>query len=133
MASALETLCGQSYGAKQYHMLGIYLQRSWIVLLCCAVLILPIYLFTTPLLIFLGQDSKIAAMAGTISLWYIPVMISNVGNFTLQMYLQAQSKNMIVTYLAMLNLGLHLFLSWLLTVQFYLGLAGVMGSMVIAY
>lgn len=133
MASALETLCGQSYGAKQYHMLGIYLQRSWIVLLCCAVLLLPIYLFTTPLLIFLGQDSKIAAMAGTISLWYIPVMISNVGNFTLQMYLQAQSKNMIVTYLAMLNLGLHLFLSWLLTVQFYLGLAGVMGSMVIAY
>ncbi|EEE51571.1 hypothetical protein OsJ_32800 [Oryza sativa Japonica Group] len=129
MASALETLCGQSYGAKQYHMLGIYLQRSWIVLLCCAVLLLPIYLFTTPLLIFLGQDPKIAAMAGTISLWYIPVMISNVGNFTLQMYLQAQSKNMIVTYLAMLNLGLHLFLSWLLTVQFYLGLAGVMGSM----
>uniref|UniRef100_A0A0E0BNC6 Uncharacterized protein n=1 Tax=Oryza glumipatula TaxID=40148 RepID=A0A0E0BNC6_9ORYZ len=40
---------------------------------------------------------------------------------------------MIVTYLAMLNLGLHLFLSWLLTVQFHLGLAGVMGSMVIAY
>ncbi|KAF2909291.1 hypothetical protein DAI22_11g015800 [Oryza sativa Japonica Group] len=126
MASALETLCGQSYGAKQYHMLGIYLQRSWIVLLCCAVLLLPIYLFTTPLLIFLGQDPKIAAMAGTISLWYIPVMISNVGNFTLQMYLQAQSKNMIVTYLAMLNLGLHLFLSWLLTVQFYLGLAGIL-------
>lgn len=32
MASALETLCGQAYGAKQYHMLGIYLQRSWIIL-----------------------------------------------------------------------------------------------------
>uniref|UniRef100_A0A0E0MJ53 Protein DETOXIFICATION n=1 Tax=Oryza punctata TaxID=4537 RepID=A0A0E0MJ53_ORYPU len=133
MASALETLCGQSYGAKQYHMLGIYLQRSWIVLFCCAVLLLPLYLFTTPLLIILGQDPKIAAMASTISLWYIPVMISSVGNFTLQMYLQAQSKNMIVTYLAMLNLGLHLFLSWLLTVKFHLGLAGVMGSMVIAY
>ncbi|KAI4337650.1 hypothetical protein L6164_016036 [Bauhinia variegata] len=26
MASALETLCGQAYGAKQYHLLGIYLQ-----------------------------------------------------------------------------------------------------------
>lgn len=33
MASALETLCGQAYGAKQYHMLGIYLQRSWLVLI----------------------------------------------------------------------------------------------------
>uniref|UniRef100_J3N5P7 Protein DETOXIFICATION n=1 Tax=Oryza brachyantha TaxID=4533 RepID=J3N5P7_ORYBR len=49
------------------------------------------------------------------------------------MYLQAQSKNMIVTYLAFLNLGLHLFLSWLLTIKFHLGLTGVMGSMVIAY
>uniref|UniRef100_A0A0D9XWF9 Protein DETOXIFICATION n=1 Tax=Leersia perrieri TaxID=77586 RepID=A0A0D9XWF9_9ORYZ len=133
MASALETLCGQSYGAKQYHMLGIYLQRSWIVLFICAILLTPIYLFTTPLLIALGQDPKISAMAGFISLWYIPVMMSYVWGFTLQMYLQAQSKNMIVTYLALLNLGLHLFLSWLLTVKFHLGLAGVLGSMVIAY
>uniref|UniRef100_A0A0D9XNM0 Protein DETOXIFICATION n=1 Tax=Leersia perrieri TaxID=77586 RepID=A0A0D9XNM0_9ORYZ len=133
MASALETLCGQSYGAKQYHMLGIYLQRSWIILFCCAVLLTPIYLFTTPLLIALGQDPQISAMAGTISLWYIPVMFSLVWSFTLQMYLQSQSKNMIVTYLALLNLGLHLFMSWLLTVKFHFGLVGVLSSMVIAY
>ncbi|XP_052136423.1 protein DETOXIFICATION 21-like [Oryza glaberrima] len=133
MASALETLCGQSYGAKQYHMLGIYLQRSWLVLFCCAVILLPVYIFTTPLLIALGQDPEISAVAGTISLWYIPVMFSYIWAFTLQMYLQAQSKNMIVTYLAFLNLGIHLFLSWLLTVKFQLGLAGVMGSMVISF
>ncbi|XP_052487465.1 protein DETOXIFICATION 27-like isoform X1 [Gossypium raimondii] len=35
MASALETLCGQAFGAKQYHMFGLYMQRSWIVLLLC--------------------------------------------------------------------------------------------------
>ncbi|WJX41190.1 hypothetical protein P8452_28580 [Trifolium repens] len=28
MASALETLCGQAYGAGQYHMLGVYLQQQ---------------------------------------------------------------------------------------------------------
>jgi MATE family multidrug resistance protein len=133
MASALETLCGQSYGAKQYHMLGVYLQRSWLVLFCCAVILLPVYIFTTPLLIALGQDPEISAVAGTISLWYIPVMFSYIWAFMLQMYLQAQSKNMIVTYLAFLNLGIHLFLSWLLTVKFQLGLAGVMGSMVISF
>ncbi|KAL0351973.1 UNVERIFIED_CONTAM: protein DETOXIFICATION 27 [Sesamum calycinum] len=33
MASALETLCGQAFGAKKYSMLGTYMQRSWIVLL----------------------------------------------------------------------------------------------------
>ncbi|KAG8089200.1 hypothetical protein GUJ93_ZPchr0011g28254 [Zizania palustris] len=133
MASALETLCGQSYGAKQYHMLGVYLQRSWIVLFGCAVLLLPVYLFITPLLVALGQDPGIAAVAGTISLWYIPVMFSYVWGFTLQMYLQAQSKNMVVTYLAMLNLALHLLLSWLFTAKLRLGLAGVMASMVIAF
>ena len=132
MASALETLCGQSYGAKQYHMLGIYLQRSWIILFVCSVVLLPVYLFTEPMLVALGQDPKISAVAGTISLWYIPIMFSYVWSFTLQMYLQAQSKNMIITYLAMLNLALHLALSWLMTVKFQLGLAGVMGSMIIA-
>ncbi|KAI3974603.1 hypothetical protein MKX01_029593 [Papaver californicum] len=35
MASALETLCGQAYGAKQHRMLGIYLQSSWVVLTLC--------------------------------------------------------------------------------------------------
>ncbi|KAF8648765.1 hypothetical protein HU200_064585 [Digitaria exilis] len=126
MASALETLCGQSYGAKQYHMLGIYLQRSWIILFLCSVVLLPVYIFTEPMLVALGQDPKISAVAGTISLWYIPVMFSYVWSFTLQMYLQAQSKNMIITYLAMLNLALHVSLSWLMTVKFQLGLAGVM-------
>ncbi|XBH55313.1 hypothetical protein VPH35_077423 [Triticum aestivum] len=132
MASALETLCGQSYGAKQYHMLGIYLQRSWIILFACAVAMLSIYLFTSPLLVFLGQDPAICSVAGTIALWYIPIMLSSVWSYTLQMYLQAQSKNAIITYLAFLNLGIHLLLSWLATARFDLGLAGVMGSNIIA-
>ncbi|CAM0908417.1 unnamed protein product [Alopecurus aequalis] len=132
MASALETLCGQSYGAGQYNMMGIYLQRSWIILTGCALLNLPIYLFAEPLLVLIGQDPEICAVAGTISLWYIPVLFSFIGNFTLQMYLQAQSKNMIITYLAILNMALHLGLSWLLTSKFQLGLAGVMISLIIA-
>ncbi|XP_008807331.2 protein DETOXIFICATION 21-like [Phoenix dactylifera] len=132
MASALETLCGQSYGAEQYHMLGIYLQRSWIILFMCSLVILPVFIFTTPLLKLLGQEESIAEMAGTISLWYIPVMFSYIWAFTLQMYLQAQSKNIIITYLAVLTLALHIFLSWFLTIKLKLALAGVMGSMILA-
>ncbi|XP_072975901.1 protein DETOXIFICATION 21-like [Typha angustifolia] len=132
MASALETLCGQSYGAKQYHMLGIYLQRSWIILFTCSLVILPIFIFTTPILRLLGQEESISSMAGVISLWFIPVMFSYVWAFTLQMYLQAQSKNVIITYLAVLTLALHLFLSWFMTIKLGLGLAGVMGSMILA-
>ncbi|KAA8529621.1 hypothetical protein F0562_034279 [Nyssa sinensis] len=32
MGSALETLCGQAFGAGQIDMLGVYMQRSWVIL-----------------------------------------------------------------------------------------------------
>ncbi|KAH8516275.1 hypothetical protein H0E87_004579 [Populus deltoides] len=64
MASALETLCGQAFGAKRYHMLGIYMQRSWIVLFLCCFLLLPFYVFAAPLLKFLGQPDDVAEQSG---------------------------------------------------------------------
>ncbi|KAH0721750.1 hypothetical protein KY290_006167 [Solanum tuberosum] len=133
MASGLETLCGQSYGAKQYHMLGIYLQRSWIVLTVTTTLLLPLYIFTTPILKALGQNEEIAKEAGLISLWLIPVTYSFVASYTCQMFLQAQSKNKIITYLAACTLAIHISLSWLLTVKFKFGITGAMISTILAY
>ena len=37
MGSALETLCGQAYGAKQYHMLGVHTQRAMLTLLALSI------------------------------------------------------------------------------------------------
>ncbi|KAK7377930.1 hypothetical protein VNO80_03365 [Phaseolus coccineus] len=133
MASALETLCGQAYGASKYDMLGVYLQRSWIVLFTTSILLLPIYIFTTPLLEALGQDKTIARVAGTISLWSIGIMFSVSMSFTCQMFLQSQSKTKIIVYLAAVSISLHVFLSWLLTVQFKFGLNGALTSTLLAY
>ncbi|KAJ1393243.1 Multi antimicrobial extrusion protein [Sesbania bispinosa] len=133
MASALETLCGQAYGAKQYDILGVYLQRSWIVLTLTATFLLPIFIFTTPLLEALGQDESIAQVAGTIALWAIGSVFSYIVSFTCQTFLQAQSKNMIIAYLAAFSISVHLFLSWLLTVKFNFGLNGAMTSTILAY
>ncbi|KAL8132252.1 hypothetical protein AgCh_007945 [Apium graveolens] len=133
MASALETLCGQSYGAKQYDMLGVYLQRSWLILFICSIVLSPIFVFTAPILIALGQDESVAEVAGTISLWLIPVIFSFIVSFTCQMFLQAQSKNMIISYLAAFSLAIHVFLSWLLTVKYKFGLNGAMISTNLAY
>ncbi|WOK96768.1 hypothetical protein Cni_G05475 [Canna indica] len=69
-------------------------------------------------------------MSGTVSLWFIPVLFSFVWSFTLQMYLQAQSKNIIITYLAFATLALHVFLSWFLVMKLEMGLAGVMIAMI---
>nr|KYP56830.1 Protein TRANSPARENT TESTA 12 [Cajanus cajan] len=133
MASALETICGQAYGAKQYNMLGVYLQRSWIVLSLTTILLLPIFIFTTPILLALGQDEDIAREAGNISAWFIAVIFAYVVSFTCQMFLQAQSKNSIIAYLAAISIAIHLFMSWLLTVKYKFGMNGAMTSTIMAY
>ncbi|KAJ3690452.1 hypothetical protein LUZ61_019616 [Rhynchospora tenuis] len=132
MASALETLCGQSFGAKQYHMLGIYLQRSWIILLATTIIILPLFLFTSPLMLLLGQNPLISNVAGLISLWFIPVVFSNVFSFTFQMYLQSQSKNSVISYFSFISITLHIVLSWVSVIKLPWEISGAMGSMAIA-
>ena len=64
MGSALETLCGQAFGAGQIHMLGIYTQRSMVVLLLTTFLLLPTYVFSNPILQVLGQDHDTALLVG---------------------------------------------------------------------
>ncbi|XP_018469966.1 protein DETOXIFICATION 23 isoform X2 [Raphanus sativus] len=133
MASALETLCGQAYGAKQYHMLGIYLQRSWLVLVGSTICLTPIYIFAGPILLALGQEERLVRVARVIALWVIGINFSFVPSFTCQMFLQAQSKNKIIAYVAAVSLGVHVFLSWLLMVHFDFGIAGAMTSSLIAH
>ncbi|KAG5410362.1 hypothetical protein IGI04_006681 [Brassica rapa subsp. trilocularis] len=133
MASALETLCGQAYGAKQNHMLGIYLQRSWIVLTGCTICLTPVYIFSGPILLALGQEERIVSVARIISLWVIGINFSFIPSFTCQMFLQAQSKNKIIAYVAAVSLAVHVFLSWLLMVHFDFGITGAMTSTLVAF
>ncbi|XP_010499857.1 PREDICTED: protein DETOXIFICATION 21 [Camelina sativa] len=133
MASALETLCGQAYGAKQNHMLGIYLQRSWIVLTGCTICLMPVYIFSGPILLALGQEERIVRVARIIALWVIGINFSFVPSFTCQMFLQAQSKNKIIAYAAAVSLVVHVFLSWLLMVHFDFGITGAMTSTLVAF
>ncbi|KAI3891658.1 hypothetical protein MKX03_004993 [Papaver bracteatum] len=68
MSSALETLCGQAYGAKQYHMIGIYMQQSFVVSTLCSILLVPLYIFTTPILKLLGQPDDLTPIIAWVSL-----------------------------------------------------------------
>lgn len=99
MSSALQTLCGQAYGARQYHMLGVYLQRSWIILFFSSIFILPLFIFPAPILKFLGQQETISEMVGYVAMWFIPFLFAYGVSLTCQMFLQSQSKNMIIGYL----------------------------------
>ena len=63
MGSAVETLCGQAFGAEKYEMLGVYLQRSTVLLMATAVPLAAMYASSEPLLLLLGQSPEIAGAA----------------------------------------------------------------------
>lgn len=124
MASALETLCGQAFGAKKYHMMGIYMQRSWVVLFCICILLTPIYIFATPILELMGQPRDIAVEAGSMSLWMLPLHFSFAMQFPLQRFLQCQMKNPVIAYSAGVGFVIHVFISWLFVYRLHLGIIG---------
>ncbi|KAK9284396.1 hypothetical protein L1049_023567 [Liquidambar formosana] len=124
MASALETLCGQAFGAKKYYMLGVYMQRSWIVLLMCCVLLLPLYLFSSPFLKLLGQPSDIAELCGTVAVCMIPLHFSFAIQFPLQRFLQSQLKNSVIAWMSLVALLVHILVSWLFVYRLQLGVIG---------
>ncbi|KAK1279591.1 Protein TRANSPARENT TESTA 12 [Acorus gramineus] len=132
MASATETLCGQAFGARQYHMMGIYLQRSWLVLIPTATLLLPIFVFAGRIMSLLGQSEEVSTVSTRVGLWCIPTIYSFIFYFTMQMYLQAQLRNQIIAWLACATFVVHLALSWAFVVKLGWGVSGAMGTMAIS-
>ncbi|CAN6567886.1 unnamed protein product [Malus baccata var. baccata] len=124
MASALETLCGQAYGAKKYYMLGVYMQRSWIVLFLCCILLLPIYLFASPFLKLLGQPAEVAELSGVVSMVMIPLHFSFAFQFPLQRFLQSQLKTAVIAWVSLVGLAVHVFVSWLFVYRLQFGVIG---------
>ncbi|XP_021849415.1 protein DETOXIFICATION 35-like isoform X1 [Spinacia oleracea] len=124
MGSALETLCGQAFGAGQVHMLGIYLQRSWIILLLSCVVLMPTYIFAAPLLRLLGQDPDVADLAGQFTFLTLPSVFSLAINFPTQKFLQAQSKVDVMAWIGFVVLIEHAVLLWLFISVLGWGLEG---------
>ncbi|TKW21303.1 hypothetical protein SEVIR_4G168001v4 [Setaria viridis] len=76
MASALDTLCGQAFGARQYHLLGIYKQRAMLLLTAVSVTLAVVWFYTGENLLLFGQDADIAAEAGAFARWMIPALFA---------------------------------------------------------
>nr|GMC81087.1 protein DETOXIFICATION 33-like [Ipomoea batatas] len=124
MGSALETLCGQAVGAGQYDMLGIYLQRSFIITLFTACLLTPFYVFASPLLKLLRQNKDISELAGKYATWAIPQLFAYALNFPVQKFLQAQSKIWVMTVINIVALAFHAVLNWVFVTKYRKGLVG---------
>ncbi|MED6207642.1 Protein DETOXIFICATION 29 [Stylosanthes scabra] len=117
MGSALETLCGQAFGARKLEMLGVYMQRSWVILNAIAVLLSLLYVFARQLLRLIGETASIAKVAGSFALWMLPQLFAYSINFPIQKFLQAQSKIMVMAWISAVALVAHGVLSWVLMLK----------------
>ncbi|GAB2298863.1 Protein DETOXIFICATION 40, variant 2 [Dionaea muscipula] len=124
MGSAVETLCGQAYGAHKYEMLGVYLQRSTILLMATAVPLTVIYVFSRKILLLLGETAAIASAASVFVYGLIPQIFAYAANFPIQKFLQAQSIVFPSAYIAAATLVLHILLTWLAVFKLRWGILG---------
>ncbi|URE20319.1 protein TRANSPARENT TESTA [Musa troglodytarum] len=124
MGSALETLCGQAFGAGRVGMLGVYMQRSWIILVASSILLCLLYIFATPVLKLIGQEDDIADLAGKFTISIIPQLFAIAFNFPAQKFLQAQSKVLVMAWIGFVALLLHVGMLALFIFVFDWGLAG---------
>lgn len=124
MGSAVETLCGQAYGAHRYEMLGVYMQRATIVLAITGIPLTVVYVFSGQLLLLLGESESVASAAAVFVYGLIPQIYAYAINFPIQKFLQSQS---IVTPSALISaatLVLHFLLSWIAVFKLGWGLIG---------
>ncbi|XP_075635778.1 protein DETOXIFICATION 12-like [Castanea sativa] len=133
MASALETLCGQAYGAQQYQKIGI---QTYTAIFSLNVVCLPLSLLWMnmgKLLSLIGQDPLIAHEAGKFTMWLVPALFAYATLQPLVRYLQTQSlvKPMLIS--SVVILCFHIPLCWVLVFKSGLGNLGAALAMGISY
>ncbi|XP_002532233.2 protein DETOXIFICATION 14 isoform X2 [Ricinus communis] len=133
MSSALETLCGQAYGAKQYRQFGIrvYTAVFSLNLVCVPLCILWIYM--GKILVLIGQDPVISQEAAKFATCLVPALF---GYATLQAvvrYFQMQSLIFPLIITSLFATCFHILLCWILVFNSGLGKLGAAISIGISY
>lgn len=133
MGSALETLCGQSFGAKQNHMLGIHLQRAMLVLMTVCVPVAVVWAYTGQILLAFGQDPEISSEAGIYARWLIPSLFAY---GLLQCYVRfLQTQNIVLPLMltSAVTALIHILVCWVLVFKSGLGNRGAALANSISY
>ncbi|KAK1433223.1 hypothetical protein QVD17_10132 [Tagetes erecta] len=133
MASALETLCGQAYGARQYHRLGTYTYGAMVPLILVCFPISIVWVYIDKILILVGQDPLISAQARKYSVWLIPTLFPYAILQLFVRYLLSQSLIFPMLWSSVAVLVIHVPVCWALVFKLGLGTAGAALAIGIAY
>ncbi|KAL6012759.1 Protein DETOXIFICATION 48 [Asimina triloba] len=130
LAMGMEPICGQAFGAKQWKLLGLTLQRTVLLLLSASVPISFMWLNMRRILAWCGQDAQILAMAHVFIVFSIPDLLFLSLLHPLRIYLRTQNITLPLTCCSAVSVLLHAPLNFLLVVHFKMGIAGVALAMV---
>jgi multidrug resistance protein, MATE family len=133
MASALDTLCGQAFGAGQYHLLGIYMQRAMLLLTLASVPLAVAWFYTGRILLLFGQDPAIAAEAGAFARWMIPALFAYGPLQCHVRFLQTQNVVVPVMAAAGATAACHLAVCWALVSGLGMGSRGAALGSAVSY
>ncbi|GMF43628.1 unnamed protein product [Phytophthora fragariaefolia] len=116
LATAMDTLCSQAYGAGKPRKLGVYLQSGMIVLGLAMIPVFLINWYTEAFLLMLGQPAEVAKFAGRFSQILLPGIPAMYVYEMLKKVMQAQNVVLPMVYIAVIsnlvNLGLGVFLTF---------------------
>ncbi|KAK3164453.1 hypothetical protein QOZ80_1AG0018770 [Eleusine coracana subsp. coracana] len=124
LATGLETLCGQAYGAEQYHKLSLYTYRSIIVLLIVCVPMAIMWVCIPEVLPLIGQDPQIATEAGNYALWLIPGLFAFGVAQCFSKFLQSQSLIFPMVLSSFITITIFIPLCWFMIYKIGMGNAG---------
>ncbi|XP_073233965.1 multidrug and toxin extrusion protein 1-like isoform X2 [Porites lutea] len=125
LGSAVETLCSQAFGARNYRLVGVVLQRGvWILGLTC-ILAWSLWVNTELLLLLVQQEETVARLTQDFVVICIPALIGNFLFVLLQRYLQTQGIVKPILYVCAVTNGIQIGLNVLMVLVFNLGFRGV--------
>ncbi|CAN1122693.1 Protein DETOXIFICATION 7 [Linum perenne] len=133
LAGALETLCGQAYGAEQYSKCGTYTYSAMISLVPICVPISIVWFFLDELLISIGQDPEISRAACQYAISLIPALFGDAILQSLNRYFQSQGLTLPMLLSSVAALCVHVPTCWALSYKCGLGNVGAAFSIGLAY
>jgi len=111
LSEAIDTLCSQAYGAKQYRLMGIFLQRGVVILCLASTLASVAFYFTETVLLALGQNPELSKNAAGFVQYQIPGIYSYAVCMAFQRFLSAQETTSPLFWISAAALPVHIWLT----------------------
>ncbi|KAG2253886.1 hypothetical protein Bca52824_084022 [Brassica carinata] len=133
LATALETLCGQANGAKQFEKLGEHTYTGIFALFIVSIPLSILWSYMGEILCIIGQDPLVSQEAGKFATWLIPALFAYATLQPLVRFFQAQSLILPLIMSSISALCCHVVLCWCFVFKFGLGSLGAALAISVSY